>query len=608
MSHSNDAVERFAVNAVADRINLSPYLTTFIADNDKEPSWDGHIYIYKNENKRKDQLDGRIAVQVKGTEQQVFPDGNISFRMDTADLRNYLNDGGVMLFVVYMRRSRNLGTSMEKKVYYSTLTPIKLTHILASMKKPDQQSINVEAKPLPDSLDDMASICLNCLNDCHKQASFAGHPLPTLEQLERDGLLESITMSVASYGSKNDGIGAFLKYETYLYAKRKGCETLIPLPDMPILQNVTQIINKTISVRGESFFESYELVRSKDKTSLIIGGCLRFSINQFSPQIAMQFESPKLLRERAKALGFILAALNAGKFSIGMHEILLSDDAKSNFDIAEMQEELLFCQRAVETFDKLHCSDDIDLLKLTSEDLSALNRLMEAILDNKPIRGLKENLPYMAYMDIGPLRFLVCLKSLADDPNTYELKDFFEAQLVLSTRKSEQDNQALCVPQYCILRTDDFVRASNIRFDNLLPAFQAFERKPYILELANSMMLELIAAFDITNGYRKEILYQTADAFAGWLLTLPENEWNQQIATLNKWQIVKRKRPLNEAEIHALLAIEESQPEREDILVGVYLLLDDLRRAKLHFGRLNDSQQENFRKYPIYKFWEQLEG
>lgn len=50
------AIETISVNAVKNSIVTSDILDQFISENDKEPSWDGHIYIYKNKNKRKSEL------------------------------------------------------------------------------------------------------------------------------------------------------------------------------------------------------------------------------------------------------------------------------------------------------------------------------------------------------------------------------------------------------------------------------------------------------------------------------------------------------------------------------------------------------------------------
>ena len=61
------AIETLAVNAVRSSIVMSNFLDQFIQDNDKEPSWDGHVYIYTHKSKRKDCLKGRLPVPVSYT-------------------------------------------------------------------------------------------------------------------------------------------------------------------------------------------------------------------------------------------------------------------------------------------------------------------------------------------------------------------------------------------------------------------------------------------------------------------------------------------------------------------------------------------------------------
>lgn len=41
------AIEEYAVDAVRDCLNYSDHLSSFIAEDDKEPSWDGHIYLWQ---------------------------------------------------------------------------------------------------------------------------------------------------------------------------------------------------------------------------------------------------------------------------------------------------------------------------------------------------------------------------------------------------------------------------------------------------------------------------------------------------------------------------------------------------------------------------------
>lgn len=136
------AIETFAVNAVRNSIVMSNFLDQFIQDNDKEPSWDGHVYIYTHKSKRKDCLKGRLPVQVKGVESNDFTKREISYPVATSDLTNYLNDGGSVFFVVYVGRG---GASSQ--IYYTELTPIKLRLYIASSKAQKTKSIKLKKFP-----------------------------------------------------------------------------------------------------------------------------------------------------------------------------------------------------------------------------------------------------------------------------------------------------------------------------------------------------------------------------------------------------------------------------------------------------------------------------
>lgn len=126
----NRAIETLSVNAVKNSIVTSEFLDQFIADNDKEPSWDGFIYIYGDKSKKISSLKGRMPIQVKGTECDDHSKKNISFSMSTVDLRNYLYDGGCILFVVYIG---NRG--LTNKIYYAELTPVKLRQLLDGARR-----------------------------------------------------------------------------------------------------------------------------------------------------------------------------------------------------------------------------------------------------------------------------------------------------------------------------------------------------------------------------------------------------------------------------------------------------------------------------------------
>ena len=58
-------------------------------------------------------------------------------------------------------------------------------------------------------------------------------------------------------------------------------------------------------------------------------------------------------------------------------------------------------------------------------------------------------------------------------------------------------------------------------------------------------------------------------------------------------------------EISTLYELVENRDTREDSRVGAYLLLGQQQAAAIHFAKLPEEEQNNFRNYPIYRYWKQ---
>ncbi|MCL2509225.1 MAG: hypothetical protein FWF05_08625 [Oscillospiraceae bacterium] len=120
-------IERLATTEVKKRLALCTGLSPFISEGDKEPSWDGNIYVYPNDNCRKAELIAKVPVQVKGKKKQINADTlNFSFSAEVSDLNNYWRDGGAMYFVVLINGS-------DSFVFYKSLLPLDLQHILKNI-------------------------------------------------------------------------------------------------------------------------------------------------------------------------------------------------------------------------------------------------------------------------------------------------------------------------------------------------------------------------------------------------------------------------------------------------------------------------------------------
>ena len=129
-------IEKGAIDALKRIIRLHDRMDELLQSNDKEPSWDGDIRIYSNEDLKVENILYRIPAQVKGKNDERWLDKKgVTYPVEYKHLRNYLNDGGVCYFVIAISDDGERTT-----IFYNALTPIKLKSILKGKekKKPDQ--------------------------------------------------------------------------------------------------------------------------------------------------------------------------------------------------------------------------------------------------------------------------------------------------------------------------------------------------------------------------------------------------------------------------------------------------------------------------------------
>lgn len=596
MPLDNKAIETLSVNAVKNSIVTSEFLDQFIADNDKEPSWDGFVYIYGDKSKKKSKLKGRMPVQVKGTECDDHSKETISFSMPTVDLRNYLYDGGCVLFVVYIG---NCG--LTNKIYYAELTPVKLRQLLEEAEEQDNKTVHL--KDFPSDNNKKATIFLNCLQNCQKQASFKEGKLLSLEELEEQGVLENIVIPFSGVGYTDPQM-ALLNNEVYLYAKIKGSSIPQPLDIIPQDVHTQQVMDALITIDGRLFYTNYRVVKSAKETTVCYGDSFKMNFDKNNHSCKINYKNSDKIRVLAKDLDFILAYLDKGYFKVNDIEIPFDYNGmdSSNFDIEKEREKLSFVKDVVRVLNMLGCSEDIDINDMDDEDWRNLNRLITAFLEKKPVKGLKEDLPTVTCLKIGKLKFAVYLKQ-CEGKGKYEMFDFFKTDLSVVFKDENNNGKMLPISQYSILHENDFLTLSNMNFEVLLPSFQKAEHHYETFSRANWFLLELLNAYDKAEGTRKENILKACKDFSDWISEAPEDELDYQIKTLNKLQTIKRWRDFNIDEIGALYAMVENKDTREDCVVGAYLLLGQQQAAEIHFARLSEEEQKSFKGYPIYHFW-----
>lgn len=249
--------------------NLSP----FIQEGDKEPAWDGFIYLYNNnpDNKQDNKtLKGRIPAQVKGKTCKK-PITTPTYPIRLTNLENYNRDGGIAYFVVFIKDN-------EYYPYYALLAPIELRKYIKLGK--GEEKVSIKLKPLNNiPSQDLEIEFQEFFDDCKRQTSFADKKMLSLEDAIKDG--HKIKFS----GYCKDKESAFEKFtnsSVFLYAEinQGNITCLYPIGDQKFNITPVEIIHQDISVNGIVFYNQYTKFIQKQNCKISIGNCLDIELSK----------------------------------------------------------------------------------------------------------------------------------------------------------------------------------------------------------------------------------------------------------------------------------------------------------------------------------------
>ncbi|MCM1267652.1 MAG: hypothetical protein NC302_07075 [Bacteroidales bacterium] len=135
-------IEKRALYVLQGLIVGSDYLDDSFQAMDKELSWDGYVYSYKEKKFSNKTFDDKIPVQIKGHYDENKKEINrnrIQFPVKLSVLENYYADRGVLYF-------RILLTDDKAEIFYNALYPSKIKTLLeeAKRKKNKHNAILIE--------------------------------------------------------------------------------------------------------------------------------------------------------------------------------------------------------------------------------------------------------------------------------------------------------------------------------------------------------------------------------------------------------------------------------------------------------------------------------
>ncbi len=594
-------LEKLATSAVVTELSKTDRLSSFINSGDKEPCWDGNIYIHEDKSRKKKNIK-KVATQVKG--KAVTPRAvkrTISYPISYDDLYAYMMNGGTMFFVVYL--DKNTGNPLQ--VYYTGLLPVKIKELIKVKKK----SYSVKCRKFPTDNLKKTELLINFHENAQKQASFAGKDLPTVDELAKKGVLESLTIHYTGLGNY-DTHNAFPKLldgqSMTVYANIKGGTAPIPVEYFEAVSHVTMSNKNTlpVSVNGRPYYVGFKTITTAETVEFHIGSSVRIifpNTGNTKTPVPMEIKVciKGTLREQIAAIEFVSAMIEHGSFCLGTAEIpsKFPQSELDRINACDFPEILKGYKRAKEVLDSMNVKKDLEIQDCTEQDLNNLNLLIGTIGDHKLARGNPNAPAQVQKLTIANLT--LCIVYLENQKGGYNVWDYFGHHFCVSWRDDGSERR---ISQFSTMTADDFLTFDNLNLDTIIEDYKMIEPDEWLLELANGTMLEMLKAYDKKPSTD---LLRAAEKLIDWMQEYPEL-LNDHVNTINKMQIALRERKLTfneKTELHSVVATATD----DFFKIGALLLLDEQEEAAAMFEKLTPQQMDKFKEFPIFKFYKNTE-
>ena len=307
------AIEQKAIIEVMRYFEDSRTVATYLNDNDKEPFYDGSLYLYRGLRRDNPHYIGRVAVQVKGEYLGEFKDGIYSYPVEMDAIRAYLHEGIAYFVVQEVKR--------KKRIFYRLLTPIELRSIID--EKGEQGTYSIRLRRARDKdVKDIEAELIQFERDCNRQVSFVDNKPIEFEDLEKMKIHQfSIDVTVKS--KRVNIFQAITEKPLFIYANVHD-DLKVPIGTGRASIALIKDVNLPVVVNGKTFFDHYRSKMENGKQTIIVGDCftLQFDPNDRKRQATLNIRrSSKLLKDVINEAEFLIELQAAKELTIGKQKL-----------------------------------------------------------------------------------------------------------------------------------------------------------------------------------------------------------------------------------------------------------------------------------------------
>lgn len=593
----NKAIEEKALNYFKAFIEDSKGISQFIADNDKEPCWDGHLYLYSDGIRDKEHLQGRVPVQIKGTEVDRIQTRKWKFMLEKTDLNAYLHEP---TFFIVCQIKKN---SKERQLFYRELLPGLVNTLLKDMGS--NESRKTLFHPLTEDLHEFEDQLKVFMGNSKKMVSFADSKPMSMADAFKKGYKDFSFIAPTKFSNQLELLGYLSTHGTYLYAKiSKELNIDMPLSDGPAKMSFKREDSGEVKVGDRVFYNEYKSEIKEGRYIITIGDALTINLPMNKADkigaTVKYTASAKYLKEAIKEAEFVMTLNEVRSLNVGSANYQLELNEKNNFD--DLQRKLAEWRALDVVLDKLHVTKPLNLDNITTEEARQIDLLIETIGKGKTVKVPGQHSTLLT-MKISNVTLLLWCGVGKDDECA--IGDFFDKTIRMAYNIG--GNETVNVSPYSYLQLEKFwERIDNIDYDGLVEsAKEAAEGHAFCYEMANYDVLSMISASDALENAdieRSLKLLDEALKLNEWLINEDPKPEMKAVHLINKLQIYKRRRELEDEEKAELEAWLSDEKIDRTVKLGVYLLMDRRDEAMAIFDTLSEEDQKTMMGYPIWRY------
>lgn len=584
MIHISSKTEQKALNALEAIIDEHPTMDYKFNSHDSEMSWDGFIYLYKenSQTQSKDEFDGRVPVQIKGhyDKKQVYINASrIDYPVQLNDLKAYATEKGVLYFLIFINGN-------NREVFYSSLFPSKIADYLDKAKiKGNSAKISINFNKLKKQVDELFYIVKQFSDEAKKQGS-AYTPLVQnrirIDELEK---LKRVNMSIVGAGDVRTAIKRLASGDVCIYGGMEDDKYDRPIEWVDNSRFYAgKDVSAPVSVGEEVFYDAYKVVIGSDETaSIVLSPNLHIKLSEGK----CVFHAVTTLKNLYRDARFLLQLQKHESLKIASNEIEFKNPKMaSEFEIG-----LQYIVDLYETLEMIGFDVDIH----TSDYSEKQNRQLAYLMEIK--RGLhNSHLPeYICKCDwkFGDKDYPLLTIRKPDGTNELASAIFSDKVAVFLPNENDEQGRGYKMPLFCYQDISAFSNLYLYDYDALRRQIDSCDINEFTAEALLECALKMISIFD---AYGKEQFLELADHLLDSLVGIED----EVLIFLNKMQIKKRISGLNNDDI---LALEKIQNDSAYIQFGKNVLLGNKELAENCFKQLPIELKNHSEKYPIYKLF-----